>query len=232
MPAAARLAFFAFAIGGTRPPDIFDSKFLEAWEAIGAVPEQDSRSDLIAAVGSHTIAQLVASETDPHQATHLLAVLASCQPEPAAAIADAVNVESQLAAALREAPVDVLADCLAAARGVDPAVAHALTESTGGEQSIKARLRADNPWINELEIRTGSSSPIGYARFLHVSDALQGSPDEQALGLARTLLRCLPRIESVDVQAVLPGGRETRYGGIHGRQQPFEERVRPDRPRG
>ncbi len=216
VPAAARLAFFAFAIGGTRPPDIFDSKFLEAWEAIGAVPEQDSRNDLVAAVGSHTIGQLVASETDPHKATHLLAVLAGCEPESAVVIAAAVNAESQLAAALREAPVDVLADCVAAARGVDPAVAHALTESMGGEQTIIARIRADNPWIIVLEIRTGGSSPIGYARFLHVSDTLQGSPDEQALGLARTLLRCLPRIESVDVQAVLPGGREIAMGGYTG----------------
>lgn len=213
VPAAARLAFFAFAIGGTRPPDIFDSRFLEAWEAVAAVPEQDSRSDLIAAVGSHTIAQLVASETDPHQATHLLAVLAGCEPESAAVIADAVDAESQLAAALREAPVDVLADCLAAARGVDPAVAHALTDSIGGEQSIIAQIQADNPWITELEIRTDGGSPVGYARFLHVSDAMQGSPQESELALARTLLRCLPRIESVDVQAVLPGGRELAMGG-------------------
>ena len=84
VPASARLAFFAFAIGGTRPPDVFDSEFLEAWEAITAVPEQDSRSDLIAAVGSHTIAQLVVSATDPHQASHLLGVLAGCEPKSAA----------------------------------------------------------------------------------------------------------------------------------------------------
>ena len=213
VPAAARLALFAFAIGGTRPPDVFDSEFLEAWEAIAAVPEQDSRGGLVAAVGSHTIAQLVVSETDPHQASHLLAVLAGCEPEPAAVIADAANAESQLAAALREAPLDVLADCLAAARGVDPAVAHALIGGIGGEQSIIARIRAANPWTTELEIRSGGSSPVGCARFLHVSDAMQGSPDEQALGLARTLLRCLPRIESVDVRAVLPGGRQLAMGG-------------------
>ena len=213
VPAAARLALFAFAIGGTRPPDVLDSEFLEAWEAIAAVPEQDSRGGLIAAVGSHTITQLVVSATDPRQATHLLAVLAGCEPESAAVIADAANAESQLASALRQAPVDVLADCLAAARGADPAVAHALTESISGDQSIIARIRADNPWITELEVRTGGSSPVGHARFLHVSDAMQGSPDEQALGLARTLLRCLPRIESVDVRAVLPGGRELAMGG-------------------
>ena len=123
-------------------------------QAIAAVPEQDSRSDLIAAVGSHTIAQLVVSATDPHQASHLLGVLAGCEPESAAVIADAATAESQLAAALGEAPVDVLADCLAAARGVNPAVAHALTESIGGEQSTIARIRADNPWITELEIRS------------------------------------------------------------------------------
>ena len=213
VPAASRVAFFAFAIGGTRPPDVFDSKFREAWQAIAAVPEQDSRSDLIAAVGSHTIAQLVVSATDPRQASHLLGVLAGCEPESAAVMADAATAESQLAAALGEAPIDVLADCLAAARGVNPAVAHALTESIGGEQSTIARIRADNPWITELEIRSGDSSPVGYARFLHVSDAVQGSPDEQTLGLARTMLRCLPRIESVDVQAVLPGGRELAMGG-------------------
>ena len=225
VPAAARLALFAFAIGGTRPPDVFDSEFLEAWEAIAAVPEQDSRGGLIAEVGSHAIAQLVVSVTDPRQATHLLAVLAGCEPELAAVISDAANAESQLASALREAPVDVLADCLAAARGVDPAVAHALMGGIGGEQSINARIRADHPWITELEIRSGgSSSPVGYARFLHVSEAVQGSPDEHALGLARTMLRCLPRIESVDVQAVLPGGRELAMGGYTaGRSQLMRE---------
>ncbi len=57
----------------------------------------------------------------------------------------------------------------------------------------------------------------GYCRLLYVSDHVQGDPRDQAIQFGRLLLRCLPRIESVDVQALLPGGHELRIGGLtHG----------------
>lgn len=213
VPVAARLVLFMFAMAGARPADVFDSEFQAAWEAIVAAPPMDSRDDLIAAVGHGTIAEIVASATDLGEATHLLAVLAGCGPELAASIAEAADAQSQLASALRDAPVNVLAGCLYAARGADPAVALALVEALGGESAMVSRIRADNPWIMVLDVRSAGGARVGYGRFLHVPDAMEGSPDEQAHNLGRTLLRCLPQIESVDIKAVLPGGRDLVVGG-------------------
>ena len=213
VPVAARLALFMFAIARARPADVFDSEFQAAWEAIVAAPQRDSRDDLISAVGHSTIAELVASATDLGDATHLLTVLAGGGPGLAAAVAEAADGQSQLASALRDAPVNVLADCLYAARGADPAVALALVEALGGESAIVSRIQADNPWIMMLDVRAGDGIQVGYSRYLHVPDAMEGSPDEQAHNLGRTLLRCLPQIESVDIKAVLPGGRDLVVGG-------------------
>ena len=115
--------------------------------------------------------------------------------------------------ALRDAPLEDLKDCLSAARDVDPHVAHALVESIGGEQIVIQRIRADNPWTTELGIRVGDDGPVGFARFLHVSDEVQGDMQKQAHSLGRTLLLCLPRIESVDVRALWPGNLEPAIGG-------------------
>ena len=213
VPVAARLMLFIFAIAGARPAGIFDSEFQAAWEEIVAAPPLDSRDDLISAVGHGTIAEIVSSATDLGEVTHLLTVLAGCGSELAAAIAEAADGQSQLASALRDAPVDVLAGCLYAARGADPAVAQALVEALGGESAIVSRIRADNPWITVLDVRTADGIRVGYGRFLHVPDAMEGSPDEQAHNLGRTLLRCLPQIESVDIKAVLPGDRDLVVGG-------------------
>ncbi len=176
VPAAARLALFAFAIGGTRPPGIFDSGFLQAWQAIVAAPERDSRGGLITEVGWSAIAELVAAETDPGKAAHLLAVLAGCGSELAAAIADAADDQSPLAAALGYAPVEALADCLAAARDADPAVAQALVEAIGGEQAIIERIRAD----------TASGEPCCGAQYVWTPIAFVGKlvPGRDVLWLA------------------------------------------------
>ena len=53
---------------------------------------------------------------------------------------------------------------------------------------------------------------VGYCHFLHVSDSAQSDAREEAIALGRVLLRCLPHIESVDVQALSPGGLPLTIG--------------------
>ena len=212
-PMMARPILFAWAIGGLATPDVFPDKMSEAYEAIAALPDLDSRDALIGKVGWAAIAQLLGSASDVNKATQLLAVLAGCGSALAASLAESADGQSPLAAALRDAPLEGLTDCLAAAYDADPTVAQTLVETIGGEGAMIQRIRADNPWMTMLEIRSGDTGPVGFARYLHTSDARQPDPHEEVHRLARTMLRCLPRIGSVDVQALLPGRRPLTSGG-------------------
>ena len=213
VPPANRPTMFAMAIQGGEPAGFLPDDLQTAHRALVAVPGRDSRDSLIDAAGRDAIAQLLTSVSDSGRATLLLATLANTGPDLARAIANAFDGYSPLVSALRDAPLKDLKDCLSAARDVDPHVAHALVESIGGEQIVIKRIRADNPWITELGIREGDDGPVGFARFLHVSDDVQGDMQKQAHSLGRTLLLCLPRIGSVDVRALWPGNLEPAIGG-------------------
>ena len=213
VPPANRPTMFAMAIQGGEPAGFLPDDLQTAHRALVAVPGRDSRDSLIEAAGRDAIAQLLTSVSDSKRATLLLATLANTGPDLARAIANAFDGNSPLVSALRDAPLEDLKDCLSAARDVDPHVAHALVESIGGEQIVIQRIRADNPWMTELGIREGGDGPVGFARFLHVSDGVQGEMQKQAHSLGRTLLLCLPRTESVDIRALWPGNLEPAIGG-------------------
>ena len=212
-PPATRPMLFAMAIQGGEPAGFLPDEFQTAHRALVAVPGRDSRHELFEAAGRDAIAQLLTSADDTGRATQMLATLADAGSEVARAVVQAFDEDSPLALALRDAPLEDLSECLSAARDVDPTVAHALVESIGGEQVVIQRIRADNPWITELGIREGDDGPVGFARFLHVSDDVQGDMQEQAHRLGRTLLWCLPRIASADVRALWPGNLEPAIGG-------------------
>ena len=208
VPMTARPLLFMWAVGRIGPLDIFPDHMSGACDSIAALPELDSRGALLAELGWAAVAELLGSGSDADKATQLFAVLAGCGPELAASLAESASGDSSLASALRDAPLEALADCLAAAYDVDPSVAQGLVEIIGGDEAVILRIRADNPWLTMLEIRPGEDGPVGFARFLHVSDAFQANPEEEVHRLARSILRCLPQIESVDIQALLPGNRE------------------------
>lgn len=212
IPIAVRPLVFMFAVGEIEPGGLFPDEVNEAWAEMVATAERTSRDDLTAAIGSDELARLLASTSDIAKATQLLAVLAGVGAEFGAVIANAIAEQPILSSTLRQAPVEALADCVAAAYDADARLASSLVESVGGETTVIKRIRADNPWITQLEISEHADGPVGVARFLHVSDTFKGDPDEQSHGLARTLLRCLPRIESTDVQALGPGGMELAIG--------------------
>ena len=213
IPIAIRPMLFLFAVGGTEPPTLLPAEVKEAWDDMVAATGRTSRDDLITAVGLREVARLLASTNDIAKATQLLAVLAGVGSEFATAVSEAIAEQPTLVSALREAPLDALADCVATAHDADPSLARALVENIGGETAVIERIRSDNPWITRLEISEGDGRPVGLARLLHFPNDLQGDPDEQAHSLGRTLLRCLPRIRSVDVQCLLPGGNELSMAG-------------------
>ena len=213
IPIAVRPLVFMFAVGEIELGGLFPDEVNKSWAEMVATTERASRDDLVAAIGSSEIARLLASTSDIGKATQLLAVLAGVGAEFAAVVANAIAERPTLASALREAPLQALANCVAAAYDADAGLARSLVESIGGETTVIERIRADNPWITRLEVSERAGGPVGVARFLHHSDTLQGDPDEQAHSLARTMLRCLPRIESADVQALGAGGKELAIGG-------------------
>lgn len=210
---ANRPTMFAMAIQGGEPAGFLPDDLQTAHKALVAVRGRDSRDSLIEVAGRDAIARLLTSVSDSGRATLLLATLADTGPDLARAIANAFDEYSPLVSALRDAPLEDLKGCLSAARDVDPHIAKALVESIGGEHVVIQRIHADNPWITELGIREGEDGPVGFARFLHVSDDVQGDMQEQAHNLGRTLLWCLPGIESVDVKALWPGNLEPVIGG-------------------
>lgn len=212
VPASSQPLLFQFAAAGLDFPDIFPSELRAARDAMELQGGPIRRVELVTRVGEAALAGLLASTGDVADATHLFAVLEGCGQVLADEVRAALNEQSPLVTALQNAAIDDLADCLAAARACDRSLADLLVDSIGGEEEMLRRLRIENPWVTELELHAEGDTAVGYCRFLHISDALQGDPREQAVAIGRLLLRCLPRIESVDVQGLLPGGHELRVG--------------------
>jgi hypothetical protein len=75
------------------------------------------------------------------------------------------------------------------------------------------RIRSQEPWLLQVNVNDSLDGPIGFARVLHLSDDLQGSPRDRCVALARTLLRLLPSITKPDVEGLWPGRRRIEVGG-------------------
>ena len=207
-PIGSRAVLFLYAIGGLQPAASWPAGFLSAFEDIEAAAGRDSRRDLIGAAGWDRIARILADAGSPAEATELLAVLAGIGPEFADASDSVLDEQSAVVGMLREADIQDLAECLAAARDVEPRLARKLVDAIGGDSAVIGRIRSDDPWITHLEIDESGGTPVAVARLLRVR--LPADPEEdpngQAHQLGRTLLRCLPHVDSVDIRSLLPGG--------------------------
>ena len=216
-PASCQPLLLGFTAIGMPIPDLLPAELRAAQQAMNAVSRSSSSDHLVAAAGEAYLAELLASADDIDEATQLLAVLEGGSPDLVAAIRRTIDDGSSLVAAVRSAPIEQLAEFLAVARSCGLAVAEHLVGLIGGEDAVLCRIQAQNPWITELEVREGEDSPVGFARLLYVSDTAGGDAREQAVALGQVLLRCLPRIESVDIQALTPGGHEMTIGNFtHG----------------
>ena len=211
VPPSTRSLLFGLAIAEVEPPSLLPAAFHQAWQELVAAPARDTRSQLIEALGHDAIAQFVASAEDAAAAGRILAALAGVGQATAAAMSEALRASSPLVMSLREAPLKTFADCVAAAHDVAhdvaPDLAQAIVEAVGGEAAVIQRVRAEQPWITLLEVQQREGNHVGSAQFMHLQEAVQQDPDTQAHSLGRLLLWCLPRINSVDISAVLPGNQ-------------------------
>ena len=205
-PMGARPVLFLHTVGRLEPADHWPVEFREAFNATAEIAGQDTRQYLMGAIGYDRIAELLANAKDSVEATELLAVLDGIGSDFADAAGDALDGQSPLPAALKEASIEGLAECLAAARQVDACLAQVLVDAIGGESVIIERIRSDNPWITQLDIDNGAG--VGTAWLLRIPKSAEPREDPNRLAhdLGRTMLWCFPRIGSVDVKALLPGG--------------------------
>lgn len=208
IPASCQPLLLGFTAIGMPIPDLLPAELRAAQQEMGDVSGSSSRDQLVSTAGGAYLAELLESTDNIDDATQLLAVLENGPPELVDAVRQTIDDHSSLVNALRSAPIKQLAEFLAVARSCDSATADHLVGLIGGEDAVLRRVRAENPWITELEVRAGHEGPVAHGRFLHVSDTVQGDAREQAVALGQVLLRCLPRIESVDIQALIPGGHE------------------------
>ena len=215
--ACSRPLLFFHMLAGIPMADLMPKELRTAQETMAATPPRYSHRDLVARIGKGTLGRLLAMESRIESATQMLAAMEGGNPAFATAVEETLDSRSPLAQTLQSASMEQLGECLSAAHYCDPALAETLLVSIGGTEYILEQLRRDNPWITELDIRTKDDGPIAFGRILHVSDAVQGDARERCVALGQTLLRCLPHIESVDIQALAPGGHELRFGNFtHG----------------
>lgn len=234
VPASSQPILFQFAAAGLTFPDFFPEPIRNACSEMSEMSGPSRAAKLAGTVGYHSLATLLATCTDPQTAARLLSTLDGVGNELTAA-AELTLVEGcALGDALAACSVDGLATCIVAARAYDRLLAELMVEMLGGEDEILRRLRGSNPWITELDIREKELDQddetevelVGYCRMLHVSDTQHGDARQRAVNFGRQLLRCLPNIESVDVQSLLPGGHELRIGdythGVSGLRRQYD----------
>ena len=212
IPVSSQPVLILFATAGLEFPDIFPAELRAAREAMESTVERGFRDELTTVIGHAEVAELVAAESSLERATRMLEVMNGSPPELSGALRATLVTGSPFEVSLHSASLDDLTTCIAATRNCDPQLAAHIVELLGGEPLVIQRIRAENPWITELDTRSVDGESIGYCRFLHVSDSAQPDAGEEAIALGRLLLRCLPHIESVDVQAIWPGGLPLTIG--------------------
>jgi len=174
-----------------------------------AVSDRPSRDLLISQIGEETLACLLASDDNVDHVAQMFAILENGSAAFVSAVQQALTSEAPLVRALKSVPIDEIAECLDSARACSPAISGSLLDAIGGTDHILKLLRDGNPWITELDIRPDEDKTIAFARILYVSEVVQGDAREACVELGQMLCRCLP-IDSVDIQALTPGGHEMR----------------------
>jgi hypothetical protein len=208
VPPSAQPVLFMFATAELEFPDFFPAELELARQAMVATSGTAYRDELVHDLGLDELSALLVATNALDSASRLLSTLDGYGEGLAREARELLTHDAPLIESLVACSVDELGDCLAAARGCGPTLAALLQDQIGGELETLRRIRAQNPWITDLDVRPVDGHTVGYGRLLHASDELQGDPRERAIGLGKLLLRCLPHIDRVDVQALLPGGHE------------------------
>ena len=214
VPPASRPLLMAFVIGGIEFPEIFPEQVRNAGAEMASLPVQSTAKDaLLGTVALEKIASELATTTTPDMCLRLLKAVGGTSIERRPLLA-ALDPGSPLVEALQTWSLTGLGDCVSAARDVSIDLARAFVDAVGGTGSVLKFFRESDPWIRELRVASVDGELVGVARFLHISDSEQGDAHERAVEIGRKLLRNLPDISKVDVEAVGPGGRTLEIGGI------------------
>ncbi len=212
IPVSSQPVLVLFATAGLEFPDMFPVELRTAHDAMRCAVDEGFRDTLTTAIGHAEVADLIASESSLDRATSMLEVINGSPPELTNALREALDAGTSFEVSLRSASLEDLTRCIAATRGCAPQLAAHVVDLLGGEPAVLRKIRTENPWIIELDTRSVDGESIGYCRFLHVSDSAQPDVGEEAIALGRLLLRCLPNIDGVDVQALWPGGLPMTIG--------------------
>lgn len=198
------LALAGSDMGSATPPTI-----RAVLDGIAEVEPGHRRDTLADRVGAEAISALVFS-AEPVDAQALLATLHGWD---GALTLSADPRSAPFVRALAASDLRTLTEVISTVHDFDAQLGVDLIGVLGGENEMLERIRAEEPWLLEAEIRESPDGPIGYARILHVSDEAQENPRERCVALARTLLRLLPSIVKPDVEALWPGRRRIEVGG-------------------
>jgi hypothetical protein len=212
VPASTQPLLFMAATHDLDFAGLLPSEFEAARLAMLGVSSTSHLDDLVERLTFRRIAELLGATADTRAAARLLSTLRNHGAGLAAAAEPLLSRGAPLVGALATCPVEELGECMAAANACGHDMAVLLQDRIGGEAETLRRLRDHDPWITELDVRSPDGDTVGYGRLLHASDELQGNPRDRAVSLGRILLRCLPRLGRVDVQALLAGGYELSIG--------------------
>lgn len=212
VPVSSRPILMQFAAAGLTFPDFFPEPIRAAHVEMLALPAPNSSGEVATFVGVDRLMSLVLDSDRPTDAARLLAAIGSSKLDLVDHLARAELQGSPLLTALQAASLNEFGEVMTMANIVSTDFARRLLAEVGGETFVFEGLRASHPWITETEIREIDGTKTGWARFIQHSDDKQGDARSTVLSIARLLIRCLPDIETVDVQAVFPGGQPYQVG--------------------
>ncbi len=214
VPLAHRPFVLQFAVTGIEIPDFFAVQIRSAIAEMASIPEQsETRNGLLWAVGTDKIASELAEATSADACLRLLGPFGRTSIDWRLLLA-ALQPGSPFGNFLRSCSLSAFGDCVSSARGVSVDLARAFVDAVGGTEVLLERFRNSDPWLQELKTVSKDGELIGVARFLYVSEPDQGDAREYAVETGRQLLRTLPDISSVDVKAVMAGGRSLEVDGF------------------
>ena len=204
---------YLFAVGDIDPPENSAPEIRESVaEMIAGGMDSDFREALINEIGVPKIASMLVNIREIEHISRLLRSLIRTGIDWHEMVS-CVRANTEFLDTLRRSALPDFADCVAMASEVSEELANEIVEAVGGPDYVFQKFRSEDPWIIELKLLDDENERVGYARFLHISDVDQGNPRDRSIKIGQQLLRTLPSIGKVDVQAVLPGGHKLEIDG-------------------
>ena len=206
-----------FAVAGLEFPEGFPGQLRDTTSEMVALPEESvTRDVLLRAVGLDHIASKLAAVTETDECVRLLQTMSGTTIDWRPLLS-ALKPDAPLVDTLKGCSPAAFGDCVSSARDVSLDLAREFVGAVGGIEAVLQRIRNHDPWIWKLEISSSKGEEVGVARFLYVSESEQGEARGRAVETGQLLLRTLPDISRVDVEATLPGGGTLEIDGIsHG----------------